>query len=50
MLLFLVEYNELPSISLTAAKKLLYVEDALKDKLHKLLPVESVARSSTRWR
>ena len=37
-LLFLVEYNELPSISLTAAKKLLYIEDALRERLYELLP------------
>ena len=37
-LLFLAEYNNLPSISLTDAKKLLYIEDALKERLHRLLP------------
>ena len=37
-LLFLAEYDDPPSISLAVAKKLLYVEDALKDRLYKLLP------------
>ncbi len=37
-LLFLIEYNELPSISLAAAKKLLYVEEELNNRRDKLLP------------
>ena len=37
-LLFLTEYDDPPSISLAVAKKLLYVEDSLRERLRKVLP------------
>ncbi len=37
-LLFLAEYDDPPSISLAVANKLLYVEDALRERLYELLP------------